>query len=78
MYPKGQKSHRVIFGLYEDGSNGECQENQNLPAPSEVEYYQYEEKYHLIAFLPRFGPPVVEMVQNFVYREITVQTLSGW
>jgi hypothetical protein len=37
-----------------DCSNNEYQESQILPAPSEVEHYQIEEKCHLIAFASLF------------------------
>jgi hypothetical protein len=60
-----------------DDLNCEYQEDQILPVPSDVGHYQCEEKCHLIAFLPRFGHPVVEMVQNFIYKEITVE-MSSW
>jgi hypothetical protein len=51
-----QKSHGATFGLSGGGSNGDGQEYQSLPAPSEVGHSQYEEKGRLIAFSSVFRP----------------------
>jgi hypothetical protein len=62
----------------DDDSNGECHENQILPAPNEVGDYQCETNAIWSLFLPRFSPLVAEMVSKLIDQEITIKTPSGW